>query len=553
MSLIITNGQGGFAFLEDRPRSRYNGAFFRAEGKVWKALANFMLPEKVEATTNLLWAVDRNRGYKERFCMPEGINALQYETSKTVEVTVQLDCKEMNDNREWGRKYDVITKDGIILIRFQKRNDPKEPEGEEYDIYIAIIGENISMQMLDRWDPMDCSWDRRRNSPPFQRWVYTPFKLRTKKMAFGFGMTEKEAQQNAQTAWQEWEELQETKKKYVSDLVQKKRIADEDQQTAYQCAITSLYSLLINQEKLMAGLPWFYQNWARDELISAKALKRISPGLAEQVIKRRLKEFEGVPKSHEGTELEAADVPGWLWLRAKEFKAPTKKLKAYLDNIKGLVKTGPKETWMDTTWQGKDTRAGECIEIQALTLGACKAYREMTGKKHPLEAKLKKATIDKFWNGKRLKDKSNDATQRPNIFIAAYAYPELLSKKDWTQAIKHALKELWMPWGGIASISKKHKLFTPHYTGETNQSYHRGDSWYWINNLAAIVMHRTDKKEFEPYIKSIAKASTNEMLYMGASAHHAEVSSATRQTSDGCQAQAWSAAMYIELMDEMHK
>jgi glycogen debranching enzyme len=150
-----------------------------------------------------------------------------------------------------------------------------------------------------------------------------------------------------------------------------------------------------------------------------------------------------------------------------------------------------------------------------------------------------------------LADGLDDWTVRPNIFIAAYVYPELLSKTEWTLCFKNALPKLWLSWGGLASIDKNNPLFTPRYTGETRQSYHRGDSWFWINNLAALVMSRTNKAKFKRYIDAIAKASAKEILTSGAVGHHAEVSSASRLESQGCMAQAWSDAMFIELVEEL--
>ena len=127
----------------------------------------------------------------------------------------------------------------------------------------------------------------------------------------------------------------------------------------------------------------------------------------------------------------------------------------------------------------------------------------------------------------------------------------MLSKAEWTICFKTSLSKLWLSWGGLSSIDKKHLLFCKEYSGEKNKSYHRGDSWFWINNLAALVMNRTNKKQFKKYIDKIIQASTKEILYSGAVGHHAEVSSASKLKSQGCPVQAWSAALFIELIDEI--
>ena len=105
---------------------------------------------------------------------------------------------------------------------------------------------------------------------------------------------------------------------------------------------------------------------------------------------------------------------------------------------------------------------------------------------------MKKLVRDDFWNGEILADRLDDFTKRPNIYIAAYIYPELLTRDEWTTCFKNITPSLWLSWGGLSTIDKKHPLYTKTHTGEITQSYHRGDSWFWINNLAVLVMKRTN-------------------------------------------------------------
>jgi glycogen debranching enzyme len=111
---------------------------------------------------------------------------------------------------------------------------------------------------------------------------------------------------------------------------------------------------------------------------------------------------------------------------------------------------------------------------------------------------------------------------------------------------------LWLEWGGLATIDTQHQRFVSEHTGENPQSYHSGDSWFWINNLASLVLARLDKQRYRAYINHILKASTQEILYSGATGHHAELSSAKELRSQGCLSQAWSNAMYVELVAELY-
>jgi len=65
-------------------------------------------------------------------------------------------------------------------------------------------------------------------------------------------------------------------------------------------------------------------------------------------------------------------------------------------------------------------------------------------------------------------------------------------------------------------------------------------------------LHRINREKYRDKIEAIIRASTDEILWSGAIGHHAELSSAEAMRSEGCLAQAWSAASYIELMHEIN-
>jgi len=223
-----------------------------------------------------------------------------------------------------------------------------------------------------------------------------------------------------------------------------------------------------------------------------------------------------------------------------------------------LIVNSAKETWMDTI-----ERDGARIEIQALQLAMYKTAQllnELTlsySEKHAWqEKKLLQVVRSCFFNGRLADGFVNgkaDLTQRPNLFLASYIYPELLSQDEWEQAFDHALQRLWCSWGGLSTIDKSHPNFKANYTGQDNASYHQGDSWYWISNLAALSLLRLNKAKYKEFIYKIIEASMSEMLSSGWIGHCAEVSSASSRTSEGCWAQAWSAATLVELLEEVSR
>lgn len=536
---ILCNGKGDYLYLNAEPKTRYEGFYVNSEGKEYRTIAEIKHKQPVNKIINMFYAVQRQRKETtEEYVLGE--KAFSYTLDQEQEFEIMLDCKESRDNREWGRSYEISHEGKTIVIKYSKTNDNKEPIGEEYTFYLAIEGANAYLP-VQNWERQDYELDKRRNSPPHYRYLFNAMKLKAEKIGIGFGLYKKQAIENAKKTLYETEKIKQKKEKEISNLFDR-QIADKKIDTAYKCALASLNSLT-NTKGILAGMPWFYEHWARDEIISAVALPTEK---AKKIILKHLNTTLTKP----GATLKSKDLPGWTAIRAGQLweeleKNEKREILQKIKPVDGLISNGPLETWMDTRWED-DTREGECIEIQALNLAIMKLHQKDT-------AKLKNEIRKKFWNGKCLKDKTNEDTIRPNIFIAAYAYPELLTTKEWTTCFRNALKELWLEWGGLATISKKHRLFSDEYTGEDNKSYHRGDSWFWLNNLAATVMHNINSAEFSKEIQRIIDASTQEILEEGAAGHHAEISSASRLESNGCLAQAWSAAMYVEMIREVYK
>ncbi|MFZ2970358.1 MAG: amylo-alpha-1,6-glucosidase, partial [Minisyncoccia bacterium] len=206
------------------------------------------------------------------------------------------------------------------------------------------------------------------------------------------------------------------------------------------------------------------------------------------------------------------------------------------------------ETWMDSL-----ERSGKRIEIQACRLRIYNTLFKLTNNDQYkiLEQELKKKVLEKFYEDGILYDSPDDKTIRPNIFIAAYLYPDLLDKEQWKVCFDKALEKLYLNWGGLSTIDTTRSEFIRQDTGENSASYHNGNSWYWINNLAALVLYKSDPHKYSRYINTIMETNTREILYKGIAGHHSEVSGAENQSCAGCNAQLWSSAMYLEVFDEM--
>lgn len=570
LGFILTNSLGDFLWFGTAgPASRYQGWFVSSDSKPHKIIENIALVDANGAEISVFSEIENNvfrvsrksAAGKETFFLPANHRAFVYETDSKNKVRLTLDVKEIYESKELGRNYEIGLEKGVLIVKFNQDN--------EFAVYVAIKSDG-GFEEKKEWILRKYDYDKERNSPPFEKWVYGALDFAASKIVFAAAF-EKEAAVN------EAKEVFENSAQYKAETRRAGlKPPKSEQEAAYFLAQNSLTGLVAIRDGLggiRAGLPWFFQFWGRDEAISLKALAGINKNLAKEILFSRLGQIreDGRMSVFSGLPLASADAAGWLFKRAADFidlkivnKGEVEKVAFQLEKtIDGLLKfytqdgfdiNGPRETWMDSNY-GDDFREGARIEIQALRLNMYKLARRLTGKEkyQVLEATLVQKGREKFFKSSLLADGLEDWTVRPNIFIAYYVYPELLKVKEWEKCFDCAIERLWLEWGGLATIDKNHPFFCPAHTGEFPKSYHRGDSWFWLNNIAAIALYRVNSKKYRSYIEKILAASGNIILRQGALGHLAELSSAQELRAQGCPAMAWSGATYIEAIDEINQ
>ncbi len=637
---MLTNKSGSYLSLRENPSSRYEGLFLFDGRNMYKTLENIHARGRgmLKQLQNNFYCVEREfSNARETFFMPKNFASLIYELDREKEIEVTLDFKDSYDNSEFGRHYDIFWEESCLVVRFAKRTDKREDSTsgmEQYALYLAIKfggdGEAAKNGKIyagfNEWLQREYHFDEKRNSKPSSRYVFHAFNLTGAKFVFSMAAEKNKAIKEAEYLFANLEKIKETEKsefygafcsEKIAKIIRSRKIGS-GAKLACISALNSLNSLAVkcNNFGILAGLPWFFQAWSRDEAVSLKALGAVDREFASSLVIDRLEKIlaDGrLPNIYYSESGKAnADAVGWLFFRASDMCKKAKhnleileQLKTGISKIKGrkirhekiigvisrieknivdseklnkhiagsssemakiigaatknymrngLICANQKETWMDTEING-ESRAGFNIEIQALTLAMLDYSYESTknGYYKKLESELKSNVIRKFWNGSILADNLENDAIRPNIFLAYYLYPQLLGDKDWERCFDNTLKALWLDFGGLSTIDKKSPLFVPIHTGENAQSYHHGDSWFWINNLAAIAMLRLNRKKYAYQINKILEASTSDILWKGIIGAHSELSSAGQLRAEGCLNQAWSNAMYVELADEICK
>lgn len=577
---ILTNARGSFLQWNEQPTSRYDGLFVRLDGTLARTLARIThdAASPVRRAVNHFSHIEleRTNGLTERYFLHPEKNALVWDASEPVWVSVEVDGKELFNNEEWERFYTVSEESHTLTIEFTKRKNGVPA----LHFYMAIAGGAFTFELPNKWISYDHTRDQERRDPPYSRFVFQAAHVKGKRFAFAVAKEKHEAQHMAEDVYKHADVLMRdharATDRYFS--VHDKPIKNSEVRVARLAALHSLVGMSVYDSKgipegMWAGLPWLAQFWMRDFALSTNQL---DPVFALSLVRRSLKTYQEsgtIPSCAASLCMPYADTEGMLFLSASLLRAKgllTRDDEAALKDAcvhfvdivlprrmkGGFVWSGPKETWMDSEYQGS-ARAGVRIEIQALAVKALELAYELTSDRRYMKRRdeLLRAVRASFWDGERLLDGLSDTTQRPNAFLAYHIAPNLLFSHEWVKAFDHALKALWLTWGGLATIPSNHPLFCGRDRGcvDPNQSYHHGNSWFFINNIAVSALFQVDSRRFKTHIDALLASATRDILWEGALGHASEVSSADRFSPGGCSAQSWSAATYCDALDVMLK
>ncbi len=572
--ILLANKIGGFFLWQENPDSRYRGFFLKKGKNVFKSIEKINLHKKskIKSIENnfIDFSIKREDGTEENFFMPYGFDALIYSTNRQVCFDLELDMRKIFDNDDFERIYSFEEREGKLILEYKKQK-----EGEkEYELFVVIFSDDFEYKIKKDWVLKDYNYDLLRKDPPFGRYVFSAVSLCGSDFVFVVSDDKKKAQEEADYLFKNREKIKKDHKLALEKFKEQNKLPkkDKSQEFAFLSAKFHLFNMLVYKsdaklEGIYAGLPWFCQFWPRDSLFCLNALPKKEK---KELFLLFLEEFSN-NKKIEFFGQKNADAEGIFFKRAEDLMSEGVLNDDQIHSVKNLLEehiknelafntkdsfaiNGPKQTWMDTDFDG-DARDGARIEMQALRLKMYNLAGKLTGsrKYFELEAELAKKVREKFFDGEFLKDGISDKRVRPNIFLAHYFYPELLRSYEWSLVFENALYELWLEWGGVSTISKKDKMFCKKYRDcqDPNQSYHHGDSWYFLNNICAISLSKVNYIKFKDKIEKILQASKKDILESGVLGSSSELSSAQEQTSFGCQSQSWSLAMYIEAIDKI--
>ena len=556
-AFLQRNQAGDLLTFYSERQSRYEGWFVRRGSSFFKLLERIEIldadgaPIRVIGITNTgashYWQLEdgSSLGWK----LLSTLSGLTVRADRIVRFRISIDPRGTYTFPQFDRRLEVTQDRSGTLISYADSASVSTAY-----LHLRTRGE---LKLDQSWQECRYPRDTARNSAPDKLFGYRLGECQTDSLAFGFGSTASDALTSSLAASRQRPVAPPEGPVYGHQtLVNRTACA--------RLSVQQSLRWLQSTEGQWAGLPWFHQVWSRDELIAALGSSRdLQHGVLDRYLGQQL--AGGELSTYLGSGSSCADGVGWLCLLASQYAQPDfpigleKRLINFLKRARsgllagrmtdtGLIRSGQNATWMDTI--GRD---GVRLEIQCMYAKLLELLFELTGEATFEQERLTLLAVIRqhFLVNGQLLDGIGDETIRPNVFLAYLLQPELLSGRLWRSCFDSALEGLWLPWGGLASLDGRDARFQERSTGEDNRSYHCGDSWFFINNLAAIALYRLDAKCYGTRITAVLEASTAEILWHNFVGMPGEISSAAELDSWGCGLQAFSGGTYLWLLREI--
>lgn len=499
---------------------------------------------------HVVWELNNNTQVALKLI--ENHEALTVVASSPIKLKIWLDIRGTYMQPDANRNYIIEQNKSGYSIKY---SDPFL----EKDAFLEIKGDGTEpiSEAWNHWQEQYSPRDEIRNSPPYHLYTMCLGQLTGQKFDFGYGISASESHKTVKAANETVIHLD----PQSLDVNQEDR--GHDIEIAKSLVEKGLKWLKTNHG-YYAGLPWFHQVWTRDELLTAL-------GLSEKEQLRMIERYlgadirDGEMPTFIGSGTYCADGLAWFCLLIREYGLDklSEKSKNHLEILLqrillqlhkkrisplGLVYSGWNATWMDTIG-----REGYCIDTQCGLSLALEMLHTLTKKEifHREKVKLVGKIRQNYWTGTHLCDRLNDPTKRPNVFLTYLLQPDLLPKERWITCFETVLKACKNPWGGLSSIDREHTLFQPGSTGQDNRSYHNGDSWFFVNNLAAVALYRLDKIRFAQTIRDLVSSSTDEVLWEHKLGYPGEIASSEKLESYGCGLQGFSGGGYLFMIEQL--
>jgi hypothetical protein len=549
--IFLKNGNLWF-FLSQKKKSRYFGGFIFCNNQALRFLDNIDFKDEIYeinilSSSEVIIYFKNNQAY-----LNLTRDSLEITFSSYQEIKLTFDIKAIFDNNPFKRKIKIekISSVSFLIEEFF--------EGQGF---IKLLIETDSpLNFQEAWKEKFFDFDYQRNSPPFNWYIFDGIygKVREIKIKVVFP---------------------ETNITRITDRIDYPNEKPNDRLFGHNSGkvfgqnsgnnlslhdsvlnfLLSRLNSLILDNYLPAGFSWFYENWYRDELLSMFLLTRtymdytrtnagsnlslhksalsLHESAFEQRIKFYLYNLENIWDKNKPDGSLAADTFLLFLLNLPQdlFLVHFNLLENYLQKWQkefNLDNLPPYSTWMDTL------ERKNALEIDVLYLKVLRRFTKVNRNYIPLANNLKERII------KKIKENPIDV----NLVFAFLLLEDIFTLEEWKIFFEKLLKENYLLWGGLATLPLSNPKFLDEDDGEKAKAYHRGDSWYFLNNLLAYSLSKIDFQKFKNFIQKIIESSFLDLFFDGSLGWSSEVSSAKERKSEGSLVQTWSIASLAFLL-----
>lgn len=503
--LVLVNGKHWFLKSFSK-KSIYMGYWFEKDNEFYKLISDINFLEEIEKIEIIdeksatLYSKDNNI-----ININLEDNSLNIQAIKPIFLEIYFDGRKLYSNINEGQIYNFIPGQKSFYLNFFQSKENFSLNGLiEFDGDLQFINE-FSEEIFD--------FDKERNSNFYKFKILKAFRGYINQI------------------------------KITPDFKNRNKIEFEFQEeiSALKKFVLKRVLSLYDGEKFRAGLFWFPQRWFRDELLTLIFLdfEKNLEFIKEKISKYYLENLDLIwDKNKEKESIISADTLLLLinFLDQKTIKENQQLLLSYLKKweenfLKGELKLPPKSTWMDTKSRE------EAFEIELMYLKALEKLNLIDELKK-YKVFLKSKIFSNYYPKQEL--------YSPNIFLGYYFYKNFFEEYEWLKIFDEVIKNYYLEWGGFSTENKNSPDFISYHTGENSLSYHSGDSWFWINNLALFILKNFSYQKYEEYIKKIQEASLTNLFKLGSLGYMSELSSANELKSEGCPVQLWSiSSLYL--------
>lgn len=607
LNFVLSDFKGDFVnFGVLKNFDKYQGYFVCDKDlKLYKSIDEFDFGDNTKFTSvkyngffvkrNFEKTIDGNTKEYYDKCYLSSNNCLVHTTTYDDWVNLDLDCREKDDFSTNNRNYYVYHEDRFVIVEYVKLRDDGS---EDYRTFLAIGGHGFHTEFIEEWFLKNYEYSKERGTDPGV-YVFRPLKFKSDKgmhVIFSSGFSKEEVINNLTNMLDNYNEIYafnaKTSKTRVTKSFNFDKILNSEVDLAYRLSNNAIYSFCNEfgeDSKLhlgsYAGFFWFSDVWARDELASFNGLILNGEDL---IVKKKIMTYineidsEGlIARIHKEGSLKSPDAVFWLSKRVLDFIKHlgnrvdeifskeelslifeklhltfNKLFDNFWDYDLNLLRVKNGDSWMDTI----DVEFPMDVQVQLLgfieslfELSRILKFTDSGQQLYVVRDFVTESLREKYFRGGYLYSEPKGDRVSSNIFLAYYFCPNLLSKSEWEEVFDNSIPLLQTSWGGMSSLSKKDNSFVEDYSGENNLSYHNGDSWFWINNMAAIVLDDLNSVKYLDVISGLIQSSTNDILKKGTIGFGSEISSSSEQKPEGCLAQLWSSAFFIEAIDKVFK